>query len=87
MNSRRIILGLSQAEREANRKLTLSFSAYEADTYRLMSLKDTQIADLRTENKKFAGQRNSLLAIVITTGSAVILFVAFMVFSALKMPF
>jgi hypothetical protein len=66
-------------EREANRKLTLSFNEYETAASRTISQKDMHIGVLEAENEKVTGQRNTMLAIVITAGIVVLGFVVFKV--------
>jgi hypothetical protein len=41
----------------------------------LLSEKDTEIAGLKVENKKIKGQRNTLLAIVITAVLVIVIFI------------
>jgi hypothetical protein len=55
-----------ESERETNRLQNAKFNAYEAAQDRAISERDTEIATLKVENKKVTGQRNTLLAIVIT---------------------
>jgi hypothetical protein len=60
-----------EAEREINGRLTTKFNDYEAAQDRAVSERDTEIAVLKVENKKVTGQRNTLLAVVITAGVVV----------------
>jgi hypothetical protein len=57
-------------QREANRKLTLSFNEYEAETLTRLSLKDGELADLRTANKAVSGQRNAAIIAAAAFGLA-----------------
>jgi hypothetical protein len=66
-------------ERERNLKLTQSFNEYETAASRTISQKDTCIGVLETENEKVTGQRNTLLAIVVTAGMVILGFAAFKV--------
>jgi hypothetical protein len=59
------------AERETNGMLNVKFNAYEAAQDRAISERDTEIAALKVENGTVKGQRNTLLAIVITAGVVV----------------
>jgi uncharacterized protein (DUF3084 family) len=79
---------LLRQERETNQKLRISFNEYEAATFQTISQRDTRISALEAENEKLAGQRNTLLAVVVTAVSVIVLFVAFKVFRFFKaLPF
>jgi hypothetical protein len=73
-----------EAERETNRLQNAKFNAYEAAQDKAMSERDTEIAALKVENKKVAGQRNTLLAIVITAVSVIVLYLVFTILRRLK---
>jgi predicted nucleic acid-binding Zn-ribbon protein len=77
-----------EAERETNGRLTAQFNAYEAAQEKAISERDTEIAVLRVKNGKVKGQRNTLLAIVITAVSIIILYLIFTILRRLKIiPF
>jgi hypothetical protein len=71
-------------ERENSGRLAAKFSDYETAAVRDMAEKDGKINTLRVENKKLAGQRNTLLAIVITAITVIVLIIAVKVLRALK---
>jgi hypothetical protein len=73
-----------EAERETNRLQNAKFNAYEAAQDRAVSERDTEIAALKAGNKKITGQRNTLLAIVITAVSVIVLYLAFTILRRLK---
>jgi predicted nucleic acid-binding Zn-ribbon protein len=76
------------AERETVREQDQKFNEYEAATIGQLSGRDTENAELREEVKAVKGQRNTLLAIVITAVSAALLFAAFKVLRFFKvLPF
>jgi DNA anti-recombination protein RmuC len=78
---------LSQ-ERETGRKLTASFSEYEAEVFRTISRRDTRIGQLAAENEKLSGENRTLLTIVIAAGAAVLLFAVFKILRFFKkLPF
>jgi hypothetical protein len=62
-------------ERENSGKLSEQFNEYEQSALARLSQKDGEIAGLKVENKKVKGQRNTLLAVVITAVSAIVIFV------------
>jgi predicted nucleic acid-binding Zn-ribbon protein len=64
------------AERETVIKQDQKFDEYEAAMTGRLSARDTENAELREEIKEIKGQRNTLLAIVITAASAALLFAA-----------
>jgi uncharacterized protein YhaN len=81
----RIEAGNHQAEIESlNRQLAeerktagekdRKFNDYESEVTRDLSDRDTEISQLRVENKAVKGQRNTFLAILITAGVVVVLF-------------
>jgi chromosome segregation ATPase len=75
-------------EREAYSKLTHKFDNYETAQDKALSERDTENAQLRVENKAVRGQRNTLLAIVITAIMGIVLIIAVKVLRALKViPF
>jgi hypothetical protein len=75
-------------EREAYSKLSHKFDEYEAVQDNALSERDTENAQLWVENKAVKGQRNTLLAIVITAVSAIVLIIAVKILRVLKViPF
>jgi hypothetical protein len=75
-------------ERENSNRLGGKFNEYDQSALALLSEKDTESAGLREEKKKLAGQRNTLLAIVVTAVSTIVVFVAVKVLRAFKvLPF
>jgi lysozyme family protein len=71
-------------QREQNRKLTLSFSEYEAAQLTRLSLKDGEIAELKLGNKAVAGQRNIAVIAASALGLAWVLYTAFKICRFLK---
>jgi DNA repair exonuclease SbcCD ATPase subunit len=71
-------------ERETNSRLNLKFNDYETSQTKELAKKDTEINTLKVENKKLTGQRNTLLAIVITAITVILLIVAVKVLRVLK---
>ena len=71
-------------ERENNGRLGAKFNDYEAATIRDLAVKEGEINTLRVENKKLSGQRNTLLAIVITAVSIIVIFIAIKLLRALR---
>jgi hypothetical protein len=71
-------------ERETVKKQDQKFSDYEIEMVKMLSDKDTENAQLRVENKSVKGQRNTFLAILITAGIVVVLFIVFKVLRAIK---
>jgi hypothetical protein len=61
-----------QNQRELNQKLTQSFNEYEQEQFRLMSLKDTRIVRLETENKGKDKIILRLVIVLVITGLGVI---------------
>jgi hypothetical protein len=77
-----------EAERETVRKKDREFNAYESSMIRELSIRDTENARLREDVKTVKGWRNTYLAILVTAGVAVILFIVFKVLRAVKIiPF
>jgi chromosome condensin MukBEF ATPase and DNA-binding subunit MukB len=75
-------------EREVYSRLTHKFDEYETSQNKALSERDTENAQLRVENKAVYGQRNTLLAIMITAVSVIVLFVVFKILRAFKViPF
>jgi hypothetical protein len=75
-------------ERENSNRLGEKFNEYDQSALALLSAKDTEIAGLKVENKKVKGQRNTLLAIVITAVLAIVVFIAVKVLRAFRaLPF
>jgi uncharacterized protein (DUF3084 family) len=72
------------AERETVRKQDQKFNDYETEMIKKLSDRDTENAQLRVENKAVKGQRNTLLAIVITAVSAVLLFIVIKILRIIK---
>ncbi|GHU65143.1 hypothetical protein FACS189447_03560 [Spirochaetia bacterium] len=78
---------LSQ-EREKSSLLSLSFNKFENIQLQALSEKDTEINRLAVENKKVKGQRNTLMAIVITAITVIVLSIAVKVLRAMRViPF
>jgi chromosome segregation ATPase len=76
------------AERETVRKKDQEFNEYEAFMTGELSARDTENARLREDVKAVKGQRNTLLAIVITAVTVVVLTIAVKVLRALRIiPF
>jgi chromosome segregation ATPase len=76
------------AERETVKKQDQKFNRYEAEMTKRLSDKDTENAQLREENEAVKGQRNTLLAIMITAGSVILILVVFKVLRLFKvLPF
>lgn len=76
------------AERETVRKQDQNFIEYETVMTGQLSDRDTENAKLREEVKAVKGQRDTLLAIVITAVSVALLFVVFKVLRFFKvLPF
>ena len=72
------------AERETNSALAAKFNDYEADQNKALA----ELAVVKADNKKLEGQRNTLLAIIITAILAIIIFIAIKVLRAFKvLPF
>lgn len=83
----RLNIQLAQ-ERETSRKLSEKFNEYDQSSLALLSEKETEISGLREDKKKLTGQRNTLLAIVITAVLAAIVFIAVKVLRFFKvLPF
>jgi chromosome segregation ATPase len=75
-------------ERETVKKKDRKFNDYESKMIGELSSKDTENAKLREEVKTVKGQRNTLLAILITAAIVVVLFVTVKVLRVLKIiPF
>jgi histone acetyltransferase (RNA polymerase elongator complex component) len=72
------------AERETIKKQDQKFNDYEIEMVKRLSDKDTENAQLMVENKAVKGQRNTFLAILITAGVVVLLFIVFKVLRAIK---
>jgi PBP1b-binding outer membrane lipoprotein LpoB len=70
---------LLASERETVRKQDQKFNEYESSMTGELSIKDTENSRLREEVKTVKGQRNTLLAILITAGVLILCFVAFKV--------
>jgi peptidoglycan hydrolase CwlO-like protein len=64
-------------EREITRRQGELFNRREEVWQTAVSDRDGEIASLRMDNKKLTGQRNTLLAIVITVGIVILIFVTF----------
>ena len=62
-------------ERENSDLLSRKFNDYDQVSMAMLSKKDREITALKEKNKKLAGQRNTLLAIIITALGAIVLFV------------
>jgi chromosome segregation ATPase len=60
-------------ERETSSILSEKFNRYESEADKIRA----ELATVKIENKKLAGQRNTLLVILITTGIAILVFVIF----------
>jgi PBP1b-binding outer membrane lipoprotein LpoB len=76
------------AERETAGKHEQKFNEYEAVMAGRISIKDAENSRLREEVKTVKGQRNTLLAIVITAVSSALLFAAFKILRFFKaLPF
>jgi PBP1b-binding outer membrane lipoprotein LpoB len=71
-------------ERETVKKQDQKFNDYEIEMIKMLSDKDTENAQLKEENEAVKGQRNTFLAILITAGVAVVLFIVFKVLRAIK---
>jgi hypothetical protein len=75
-------------ERETVKRQDQKFNDYEIEMVKMLSDKDAENAQLRVENKTVKGQRNTLLAIVITAATVVILTITVKVLRVLKIiPF
>jgi PBP1b-binding outer membrane lipoprotein LpoB len=75
-------------ERETVKKQDQKFNDYEIEMVKMLSDKDTENAQLREENESVKGRRNTLLAIVITAGSVILIFVVCKVLRFFKvLPF
>jgi hypothetical protein len=72
------------AERENSSRLEAKYNDYESIQVNEMALKDTKINTLEVENKKITGQRNTLLAIVITAITVIVLIIAVKVLRAMR---
>jgi hypothetical protein len=75
---------LLRRERDLNRKLTLSFNEYEADQFRLMSLKDTRIVKLEAGNELKDKVNFRLIVAVAALGLAWVGYIAFKICRFLK---
>jgi hypothetical protein len=73
-------------ERESTRRRGELFDRREEAWQRALSERETENAGLRVENKAVKGQRNTLMAIVITAVSAALLFAAFKILRFFKAP-
>ena len=72
------------AERETNSALAAKFNDYEADQNKALA----ELAAVKSDNKKMEGQRNTLLAIIITAILAIAVFVIIKVLRVFKvLPF
>jgi chromosome segregation ATPase len=71
-------------EREQSRLQEGKFNEYESVTQRDMSNMGTEINTLRVELKKVTGDKNTLLAIVITAISVIVLLLAIWILRKLK---
>jgi hypothetical protein len=71
-------------ERATVRRQERLFEEREEAWQTALSERKTENAGLRVENKAAKGQRNALLAIVITAGGAAALFAAFRILRAFK---
>jgi hypothetical protein len=75
-------------ERETNTALTSKFNQYETTQNNKASEMTAEIAALKVDNKKIKGERNTLLAIVITAITVIVLIIAVKVLRAIKViPF
>jgi PBP1b-binding outer membrane lipoprotein LpoB len=75
-------------ERETVKKQDQKFNDYEIEMVKMLSDKDTENVQLREENEAVRGQRNTFLAIIITAGSVILIFVVFKVLRFFKvLPF
>jgi uncharacterized coiled-coil protein SlyX len=72
------------AERETVKKQYRKFNDYETEMVKKLSDRDTENARLKEENKAVKGQRNTFLAILITAGTTIALFIIFKVMRAMK---
>jgi chromosome segregation ATPase len=72
------------AERETVRKKAHEFNEYESSMTRQLSIMDTENARLNETAKRVKGQRNTCLAILVTAGVVIILFIVFRVLRAVK---
>jgi hypothetical protein len=68
-----------EEERETSRKKDQKFNAYEAAVNGELSAIGTENAELRETVKTVKGQRNTLLAIIITAGVVILLVIGFKV--------
>jgi predicted RNase H-like nuclease (RuvC/YqgF family) len=64
---------LLSAERESYSDLNNKFNEYEAMQNKIIVDKEKEITTLRVDNKKISGQRNVLLAIIITAVVVIVL--------------
>jgi hypothetical protein len=71
-------------EGETNARLVRKFNEYEAVQGKALSERDREIALLKEENRAVKGQRNTFLAILVTAGVVVVLFILFKVLRAVK---
>jgi hypothetical protein len=79
---------LLRQERETNKKLSLFYNEYEAGVSLTISQQNIRIEELKVENNALAGQRNTLVAIVIGAAALVSIFAVFKVLRLLKvLPF
>jgi hypothetical protein len=70
--------------RETDRKKDQKFNEYEAIVTGQLAAKDTENAELRENIKAVTGQRNTLLAIVITAVSVILLLIAVKILRTLR---
>jgi predicted RNase H-like nuclease (RuvC/YqgF family) len=71
-------------ERETTSELNTKFNEYEKKQNELIAGMGGEITALKTENKQVKGQRNTLLAIVITAVSVIAIFLAVKILRALR---
>jgi hypothetical protein len=71
-------------EREAGSRLGEIFNEREEEWQKAVSERETAITSLKVENKKVAGQRNTLLAIVLTAFGVILIIIVVKVLRALK---
>jgi hypothetical protein len=71
-------------EREASRKLGVIFNEREESWQTALSEREAENQALQVENKKVTGQRNTLLAIVLTVAGVVVIIIAVKILRTLK---
>jgi chromosome segregation ATPase len=71
-------------EREINRELSKKFDEYDVAQNKALSEMAGNIASLEVENRRLKGQRNTLLAVVITAVSIIVIIIAVKVLRAMR---